>query len=256
MPDDVQPNPCVQVSRSEDEAIRGGKLLHAAGSVANADIYLIEQGGATVVLKTFRRRPWLVRVLFSRWTLAHEVAVLQALAGVKGIPRLHGRIGKDSFLMEYVRGAGTVVSPRDVAPENRPSRQFFIRLREMVAGMHARGVSHGDMRRRNIMRGEDDTPYLIDFATAIVAAGPRRPLRRRLVAWFARADAFAVAKLIRSYYPDLLTAEEQRCLDEVPWYLALGRFFRRNIYRRFIKQKRWRERWDRWRHGKAPREGT
>lgn len=247
MPDDVQPSPCAQVSLSEDEGIRRGKLLHAAGSVANADIYLIEQGATTVVLKTFRRRPWLVRVLFSRWTLAHEVAVLEALGGVSGVPRFCGRVGKDSFLMEYVCGAGPVLSPRELPVGHYPSREFFVRLRELVAGMHARGVSHGDMRRRNILRGEDDRPYLIDFATSVIAGGRWHPVRRWLVAWFAQADAYAVAKLMNSYYPDLLTDDERRCLERLPWHLRLGRFLRKRVYRRFIKQKHWRERWDRFR---------
>jgi len=234
-------------TRSEDDWIGAGSILHAAGSVANADTYLVDWEGGTAVLKTFRRRPWLMRVLFTRWTLAHEVAVMQALDDVPGVPRILGRLGKDSFVMEYVRGAGPLQSHRQVPPERYPPREFFIRLREMVLDMHRRGVSHGDMRRRNIMQGDDGRPYLIDFATAVIANGPVRPLRRRLMTWFAQADRFALAKLIDSYYPDLVSADERRRLTELPWYLRAGRFFRQRVYRPFIKQKRWRERWQSWR---------
>ena len=283
----------------EDELRRRGQLLHRAGSVANADIYLLDQGGSNaanflaapsaadgqvgrgrryptpvaslagdrqsphpakqneevssiedgppVVLKTFRLRPWLVRVLFSRWTLAHECTILRLLQGLEGIPRFYGRVGRDAFLLEYVAGAGPVLSSRELPPAQYPSRQFFVRLRTLIQAMHARGVSHGDMRRRNVIQGPDETPFLIDFATAIAAHGAFSGLRRCLVAPFARADLFALAKLIDSYYPDLLTDAERQALCHIPWYLRAGRAFRRHVYRPFIKQKHWQERWARWR---------
>ena len=52
-------------------------------------------GYHAVVLKTFRRRPWLVRVCFSRWTLIHEYNVLCRLAGIPGIPLVWGMLGRD-----------------------------------------------------------------------------------------------------------------------------------------------------------------
>ena len=234
----------------EDELLRRGRLLHPAGSVANADIYLLEDGGSTVVLKTFRRRPWLVRLCFSRFTLAHEYAILQRLAGIPGIPAIWGRAGRDSFLMEYIQGAGPLRNSRELTPADYPCKAFFERLRDLVAAMHVRGVSHGDLRRLNIMQGPDNTPYLIDFATALSAHGPLAPLRRQIVGAVARADLFALAKLIASYYPDLLTEAERHRLENIPWHLRLGRFIRKRIYGPIIKQKHWRERWARWRHGR------
>ena len=68
-------------------------------------------------------------------------------------------------------------------------------------------------------------------------------MRRRLFTIYRESDLFALAKLIRSYYPDLLSEEEEQRLRNVPWYLQAGRFLRKRVYRRFIKQKRWRERW-------------
>lgn len=238
------------LSVPEDELLRRGRLLHAAGSVANADIYILEDGGTPVVLKTFRRRPWIVRLCFSRWTLAHEYGILRSLAGIPGIPAVWGRAGRDSFLMEYVHGAGPLRNSRDLAPADYPGKPFFAHLRDLVAAMHERGVSHGDLRRLNIMRGPDNRPYLIDFATALSAQGPLAPLRRRIVGAVARADLFALAKLIASYYPDLLTDTERHRLENIPWHLRLGRFIRKRIYGPIIKQKHWRERWTRWRHGR------
>jgi tRNA A-37 threonylcarbamoyl transferase component Bud32 len=249
--DSVPAQPCDSpecfLALSEDELLRRGRLLHAAGSVANADIYLLEGAGAPVVLKTFHRRPWLVRLCFSRWTLAHEYSILRRLSGIPGIPAAWGRVGKDSFLLEYVQGAGPLRNRRELAPADYPPKPFFVRLRDLVAAMHARGVGHGDLRRLNIMQGPDDTPYLIDFAPAVAAAGLRAPLRRRIVAVMVTIDYLATAKIIASYYPELLTDTERQRLEDIPWHLRLGRFLRKRIYGRFIKQKHWRQRWAKWR---------
>jgi tRNA A-37 threonylcarbamoyl transferase component Bud32 len=243
------------LSLPEGELLRRGQLLHAAGSVANADIYLLEDADSRAVLKTFLRRPWLVRLCFSRWTLAREYRILRSLTGVRGIPAVWGLVGRDSFLMEYITGAGPLRSSRDIRADEYPSRTFCVRLRELVAAMHARGVSHGDLRRFNVMQGPDDTPYLIDFATAFSAAGPLAPLRRYLARKLAQADLFAVAKLIASYHPDLLTDSERERLVDLPWHLRLGRFYRKHIYGTFIKPKHWRQRWARWRRPRRPAAG-
>jgi tRNA A-37 threonylcarbamoyl transferase component Bud32 len=235
------------LSLPEEELLRRGQLLHAAGSVANADIYLLEDAGTPVVLKTFRRRPWLVRLCFSRWTLAHEVNVLRGLSGIPGIPAVWGRVGRDSFLMEYIRGPGPLRHRRELATADYPDLEFLTRLRDLVAAMHDRGVSHGDLRRLNIVQGPGNRPYLIDFATALSAHGPLGPLRRRIADGMARADLFALAKLIASYDPALLSDAERQRLADIPWYLRLGRFLRKRVYGRLIKQKHWRERWARWR---------
>lgn len=240
------------VSLPEQDLVAAGCLLHAAGSVANADTYVVATAAGPVLLKTFRRRPWLMRVLFTRWTLRREFDALRALAGLPGIPTVYGLVGRDSLLMEYIAG-GPLRNARELGPDEVPSARFLVRLRELVAAMHERGVSHGDVRRRNILRGTDDQPYLIDLATAVAARGSLPWLRRAVYGALRRADLFAVAKIIASYRPDLLTEQERRRLTELPWPLRLGRYLRRHVYRPFIKQKRWRERWARWRRGRFRR---
>lgn len=237
------------LTQPEDELLRRAALLHAAGSVANADTYVLDTPGGPVLMKSFRRRPWLVRVLFSRWTLRREHRALSDLAGLVGVPAVYGIAGRDTLVTQFVQGAGPLRSRREMAAEELPSERFLARLRELVAAMHGRGISHGDIRRQNILRGPDDTPYLIDFATAVDQAGPLPALRRLAVAAFRKADLFAVAKIITSYRPEMLTEEERHRLTHLPWHLRLGRFLRKHVYGTLIKQKTWRERWQNWRHG-------
>jgi tRNA A-37 threonylcarbamoyl transferase component Bud32 len=253
MNDSIPATPQELLALPEAELLRGGRLLHAAGSVANADVYALATASGPVLLKTFSRRPWIVRIIFSRWTLRREFRALSALAGVAGVPTVHGIVGRDSLLTEFVPGPGPLRSHRELAPAELPTERFLLRLRELVAAIHGRGVSHGDVRRQNILQGPDESPYLIDFATAVSTRGPLPALRRLVFGAFVKADLFALAKLIRSYRPELLTAEEQRRLGEVPWHLRLGRFLRKRVYGPFIKQKRWRQRWENWRHGRFRR---
>jgi len=238
---------------SEDELLRRATLLHAAGSVANADTYVLEGPAGPLLLKSFRRRPWLVRILFLRWTLRREYRAMRALASLPGVPAVHGIAGKDTLVTEFVQGTGPLCNRREMAAEELPSERFLVRLRDVVAAMHGRGIAHGDIRRQNILRGPVDTPYLIDFATAVSLTGPLPALRRRAIGAFRKADLYAVAKIINSYRPEMLTADEQRRLTDLPWHLRLGRFLRKHVYGSLIKQKAWRERWDNWRQGRFRR---
>lgn len=228
---------------NENELLARGTLLHAAGSITNADTFVVDIAESRILVKSLKRRFWLVRVLFARKTLRHECHVLDQLHDIEGIPKLHGMVGKDTLLMEYVEGNGPLGDSREIEPDQWPPKEFFVRLRTLVDTMHQRGISHGDMRRRNIMQGPDNQPYLIDFATAVSLQGPFGSFRRGLFTMCRRADRFALAKMIRSYYPDVLNDDDERALRDIPWYLRLGRFLRKRVYRRFIKQKRWRERW-------------
>ncbi|MBN2450463.1 MAG: protein kinase family protein [Lentisphaeria bacterium] len=241
------PPSCEELLRtSEEDLIARGRLLHSAGSITNADTYLLASSFGPCVLKTFRRRWWCARVLFTRWTLRREAAAMRRLEGLRGVPALHGMVGRDSMLMEFVEGEGTLTDSRELRPEQYPPPDFFRRLAALVQALHDRGVCHGDMRRRNILLGRDGTPYLIDFATAVSLDGPGGLLRRTVHRLLRRSDQFAVAKIIHSYYPGLLTEEEKRRLTQVPWPLRAGRFLRKRVYRHFIKQRRWQERWCRW----------
>jgi tRNA A-37 threonylcarbamoyl transferase component Bud32 len=233
----------------EHELLHRARLLHAAGSVANADTYVLTSETGPVLLKTFRRRPWLVRVIFSRWTLWREYRALADLAGIPGVPAVYGIAGRDSLLIEFIQGSGPLRSQKTLGRDELPSEGFLLRLRDLVGAIHGRGVSHGDVRRQNILQGPGDAPYLIDFATAVSARGPLPALRRVASKAFMEADLFALAKIIHSYRPELLTEDERQCLEAPPWHLRLGRFLRKRVYGPFIKQKHWRERWQRWRQG-------
>ncbi|MCA9001014.1 MAG: phosphotransferase, partial [Planctomycetes bacterium] len=57
---------------------------------------------------------------------------------------------------------------------------FFDRLEELVAAMHARGICHNDLHKeQNVLVDEQGYPGLIDFQLASVHAGDSRAFRVR-----------------------------------------------------------------------------
>ncbi|MCH8334211.1 hypothetical protein IIC65_09785 [Candidatus Sumerlaeota bacterium] len=40
-----------------------------------------------------------------------------------------------------------------------------------------------------------------------------------------------MARIKSEFYPDALTPREQDLIDHAPWYLKMGRFLKKNVYR-------------------------
>jgi len=214
--------------------------------VANADVYLVEVDGTVLLAKTYADNPFWARWLFGFVGLSREHRALACLNGLVGVPRSYGIANGDTLLTDYIAGGQTLVARRELAPEDYPPLLFFERLRALIANMHRCGVAHGDMRRTNILRTPDEQPFLIDFTTA-VRWRRFNPLNRVLFHALRRSDLFAAAKLQTSFYPDSLSPAEAQSILVNPWYLALGRFLRNRVYRKWIKQRRWRKRFAAWR---------
>ncbi len=77
--------------------------------------------------------------------------------------------------------------------------------------MHARGVAHGDLKRRsNLLLANDGAIWIIDFAASVVARGP---LSRKLMKAVAEVDDKSLPRLKRFVAPELLTEDDQWKLD-------------------------------------------
>jgi hypothetical protein len=185
---------------------------------------------------------WVARRLLGR-----ERRALQLLQGLAGIPALRD----DAPYASAPSGDGERPARRDVLLrgwiEARPLQlaselpeDFFERLEELVAELHARRVCHNDLHKEpNILVAEDGRPALVDFQLA-----SHHPRAGRLFASRAREDLRHVRKHARRYrvygggpQADAPPAREKRSFVAAAWRLC-GKPLYRFVTRRLL---RWRD---------------
>lgn len=171
-------------------ADRPRRRLHAGRNPTKAVIDVVEVDGHPLVIKDVAERPWPVRALLGPWQLDREERAYRRLAGIPGVPRVLGRPDRQSIAIEYVPG-------RDLSSirQGELPAVFFDRLERILEAMHAAGVAHGDLHRRDVLQGPGGEPHLVDFATSVVLGPDAGPLRRALFEQMRHADLRAAAKL-------------------------------------------------------------
>jgi predicted Ser/Thr protein kinase len=116
--------------------------------------------------------------MIARLAIRRERRAYERLRGVAGIPELLATVGSSGLLLQFV----------DAVPINEARLQnpgeLESRFEQLLALMHRRGVSHGEIRQAHILVDGSGSPWLIDFGTATVT-DPAKPswlfrLQRRL----------------------------------------------------------------------------
>lgn len=112
---------------------------------------------------------WLRRAI-SRAAIRREADVYRRLRGIPGIPTCFGCLDDRYLVLEHVPGDTLQALENELA--NR--EKFFAKLLETLQTMHDAGVAHGDLKRkRNILVGPTEQPYVIDFGIAVVGDNQR-----------------------------------------------------------------------------------
>lgn len=170
-----------------------------------------------------------------RWNRRREQAIYRALAGVVGVPRWMGCVGRLGYAIEYIDSR-----PLDHQPPPPPG--FFDALHELFKTVHARGVAYCDSNKRsNILIGADGRPHLIDYQLAFRRRDdlpwPIRPILRAAYEYMCRKDIYHLFKHKRRISPDELRPEEDAVSRRRSgWHLIhrkLGKPYRA-IRRRFL----------------------
>ena len=123
-------------------------------------------------------------------TLKREYQAYRRLKGIPGLAHCHGLVDDTWLVLDYIEGRPF----RDTKLED--AEAFFSRLLEVIETMHARGVAHGDLKRKdNLLITADEQPVILDLGAATLAGAPRRPLGSALFRFMRQTDLNAWVKL-------------------------------------------------------------
>lgn len=166
--------------------------------VYGPDVRIVVRGGATLVEKTYRDRPFPVRIL-GRLLVMWEGYIYSRLTGIPGIPQTAP--SPDAYTLTTTYMGGCDLRRKDRTPDKR----YFDELERLLDAVHQRGVIHLDLRnRRNYGMDEEGRPYLVDFASSIYLPG-------KGIVWrmLRRIDRLGVTKLKAKLNPALLSEKER-----------------------------------------------
>lgn len=111
----------------------------------------------------------LLRAL-SQAAIRREARIYRRLQGIPGIPGCFGCLDDRCLVLEHVPGTTLDALEGELADRT----QFFARLLETLRTMHDAGVAHGDLKRKkNILVGPGEQPFVIDFGIAVTAGNKR-----------------------------------------------------------------------------------
>ena len=106
----------------------------------------------------------------SNAAIRREADVYRRLQGIPGIPQCFGCLNDRYLVLEHIPGDTLHALENELM--NRET--FFAKLLETLRLMHDASVAHGDLKRKkNILVGPHEQPYVIDFGIAVVTDNQR-----------------------------------------------------------------------------------
>ena len=171
-----------------------------------ADILRLQDQGGARILKDFSSKSPPIR-WFGRRQLRREWRALRRLKGLAGFPRVLGEVPPCALLLEPMNG-GAITRFRRRRPEE--IGPMLDRLDRLVEAMHARGVAHLDLRKRdNILVTEAGEPSIIDF-NASIAFEPGSIAARLFFPFLKDIDRGGLLKWRHFLLPGGLSESEKR----------------------------------------------
>lgn len=181
------------VGKSERPAVRGHQ----------GDLHLAEVDGHRVFVKAATGNPLAASI--RSWMLRREYEAYRRLEDTPGIPRCYGFYDGCYLVIGAIDGR----TLRDDVIQDR--EKFFAQLFRIIDTMHARGVAHGDlMRKDNILVDSSEHPVLVDFGASIIYRRGFHPLNHVAYRFFAQHDLNAWVKHKYRHRWELVTPEDAR----------------------------------------------
>lgn len=182
------------VARFVRDQIQTGRAPLSRGTQSR--VYLYRDASGRYAIKAPRKGLFVGTI--GRWMMHRELRVYQRLEGLAGVPRCHGLIDDRYLLLDFVDGE----TFRNVQHRLDSGHPFFERLSELIQAIHARGVAHTDLKRKdNLLVLPGGTPCLIDFGAAMMRHA--NPVSRGLFLMARQFDRNAWIKLKYNGYHNI-----------------------------------------------------
>lgn len=153
--------------------------------------------------------------------LRHEARVYERLAGFEAAPRCYGLLRGQYLILQYIDG----VSMRDADIADRDA--FFAELLGHVQALHARGIAHSDLQKKdNLLVVGGRHPCLLDFGAAVIFKPGFAPFNHFHYRFAERLDFNVWAKLkYRGRFEQMSDAD--RVYYHRTWLEKFARFLKR-----------------------------
>jgi predicted Ser/Thr protein kinase len=178
------PEPSVLLTWIHESLAHGENVLTTSNQ---GTLLLYSVNGQELIIKTPMGNGLLRKA--RQKTLLREYRAYRHLHGVAGVPECYGLLEGRYLLLEYVKGKPY----REATWSDRD--QWFDELLLVLRDIHARGVSHGDLKTKgNLLVTEDEKPCVIDFGTAFIEEPGFHPVNNWLFRMARQMDINAWVK--------------------------------------------------------------
>ena len=138
-------------------------ILLNEGRFANATVFEYKSSTLNLTIKDFSGSPWIIRNSLGRFFINSEYRTLSKLKNNPSIAKNIKKISNYTLVFDYIEGC-----PLKHLPDNSLNKNFFLQLEKNIKLMHQQNIVHLDLRNLgNIIAGNDNYPYIIDFQSAI-----------------------------------------------------------------------------------------
>ena len=213
-------------SRFQVEQVSSGKikLLQDSRSSLKAKVYMQLINGSCVVVKDYAHAHPLIKVLICQWLIKREIVALRRLHAHPGVPVFKGRQGRFAFAMELIEGH----TLSKTALKNTP---FLVKqLIAHILDIHNYGVTHNDIRVRNILIDQKQNLHIIDFTGAIIKPEHAYSLTSLLYYLTKFIERVKVVKIKQQYLSNALNEQESRLVKFVMPLKNICRWWKKYVY--------------------------
>lgn len=203
-------------------------ILQRTSSSLKATVFITRINGKCVVVKDYSESHPFIRGTLCRWFLQREIRAIKRLRLHPGVPEVLGKYGRYGFVLEMIEGK--VLDEKTLKNNTR----LIHKLEQTIQKMHQYGVTHNDIRNKNLILGEDQNLYIVDFASAISMPKSALSISYPLFSLARLSDRIKVVRFKLASKTETLNAKDKRLLKFVAFSKLLSKLWKNSIYK-FLK---------------------